>query len=596
MQQTSQDIEFDTKSNVYYVRGQSWAVGHSYTLHSILGEGSFSCVCSATSKITQQKVALKRIPDVLSSTENAKRVLRELCILRRLSHPYIISLKHAFVLPSDTGVWKLRNGELVPCSIDLYLAMEYGAGGDLHNLRGQMSEQDVKRLMWQILTAVEYLHSQNVWHRDLKSANILLNVEDGQRVCKIADFGSARSAASHPVHRESGLICSHRRDLSCQSMELPSTCFESIEEQSLTQSVCTPCYRAPEVVMSRGGYTSALDMWSIGCIFAELLQRVYYVGGASTPQLKVSPLFCITGWPKTPSTGDWYEAGPSNAMTRTELEALFAVIGTPAWACIASVQSPEWRQYLRNLPLRAGTLHRRFGHAGEVAVDLLSRMLTFDPSRRCSASEARHHEYFREYWLPTSDPDTDMLNSIAEHDPSVTNGVHYHEIEDPAKALEVLEEEMVEICNSQGGCDALQGLLVKECELLAETESQRLGASISGKYGSITNTLARRCMQDAPSEFYKLLREGLVVDPNCDSNLTPESFGPGRLPHVADFMKADLDLEKHLAIGRQAEWTTSSGCGPNVQNTWGVSLLPPGVDEHTIDLELREVIRSQQLR
>lgn len=55
----------------------------------------------------------------------------------------------------------------------------------------------------------------------------------------------------------------------------------------LTHLVCTPCYRAPEVVMSRGGYTSALDMWSLGCIFAELLQRTVYPGSATTPQLRV---------------------------------------------------------------------------------------------------------------------------------------------------------------------------------------------------------------------------------------------------------------------------------------------------------------------
>ncbi len=55
----------------------------------------------------------------------------------------------------------------------------------------------------------------------------------------------------------------------------------------LTRVVCTPCYRAPEVVMSRGGYTSAIDMWSVGCVFGELLQRAIYIGHASTPQLQV---------------------------------------------------------------------------------------------------------------------------------------------------------------------------------------------------------------------------------------------------------------------------------------------------------------------
>jgi len=562
----------------------------------------------ATSKITNEQVALKRIPDVLQSTDNAKKVLRELCILRRLSHPYCISLKHAFVMPSDTGRWKFRNGELIPCSIDLYLAMEYAGGGDLHKLRGQLSEHDVRRLMWQILTAVEYLHSQHVWHRDLKTANVLLTVENGQRVCKIADFGSARSASSQPLHRESDLV-THQRQHTADG-DFLGVCPKdnSIENQSLTHRVCTPCYRAPEVVMSRGGYTSALDMWSVGCIFAELLQRLSYVGSAATPQLRVSPVFCITGFPKTPSSGDRYEAGPGNVTTRTELEALFQVIGTPAWACIEAVDSTAWKKYLRNLPLKAGTLHRRFGYAGEVAVDLLTRLLTFDPSRRCSAREAMFHEYFKQYWAPLKDDlspsdegeltsTSSLFDTMDEMDLDDTQGdVRYHEIENPARALKVLEEEMLQICTDSTGCEELQSLLVKECEMLAQSQSRKLGTHMSGKYESVTNALARKCMREGPSDFVNLLREGLEEDPNSDKTMKPDSLGIGRLPHVADFSKACLDVEKHLAVGRQQEWTPVSGCGPVTINFWGVSLVPPGFDEATADPKMRQVIQNQQQR
>lgn len=489
--------------------------------------------------------------------------------------------------------------------------MEYAGSGDLHKLRGQLSEHDVRRLMWQILTAVEYLHTHDVWHRDLKTANVLLTVENGQRICKIADFGSARSACSHPHHREADLALHQRqRQHSIESGMDVRYCDPScIERQALTRSVCTPCYRAPEVVMSRGGYTSALDMWSVGCIFAELLQRLSYVGSAATPQLKVSPVFCITGFPKTPSSGDHYEAGPGNATTRTELEALFQVIGTPAWACIEAVDSRAWRRYLRNLPLKAGRLHRRFGYAGEVAVDLLTRLLTFDPSRRCSAREAMLHEYFKQYWTPLKDDASpsdegeiettvspfEDVDEMDADDPDA-RAARYHEISNPARALKVLEEEMVQICSGSKGCDELQSLLVKECELLAQSQSLKLGTEMSGKYGSVINALARKCMREGPSEFAKLLSEGLVEDPNCDKSMKPESFAPGRLPHVADFSKAYLDVEKHLAVGRQQEWTPTSGCGPVTVNYWGVSLVPPGIDEATMDPEMRKIIRSQQLR
>lgn len=131
------------------------------------------------------KVALKRIPNVLQSENNAKKVLRELCILRRITHPNIISIKHAFVMPSDNGPWKYINGKFEPCSIDLYLALEYCVGGDFSKLIGQLTENEVRDLMFQLLTAIDYLHTQNIWHRDLKSANILLTIESGEKIVKV---------------------------------------------------------------------------------------------------------------------------------------------------------------------------------------------------------------------------------------------------------------------------------------------------------------------------------------------------------------------------------------------------------------------------
>eukprot|EP01025_Chloroclados_australasicus_P011969 TRINITY_DN15414_c0_g1_i1.p1 TRINITY_DN15414_c0_g1~~TRINITY_DN15414_c0_g1_i1.p1 ORF type:complete len:213 (+),score=21.57 TRINITY_DN15414_c0_g1_i1:178-816(+) len=182
------------EKGVYIVRGQQWVVGERYTLIKTLGEGSFSQVCLAKDNLLGQQVALKRIGDVLYSADYAKRVLREICIMRRVRHPNMIVLKDAFVRPATTGKLKFQGGKLVPTSIDLYLALEYANGGDLFHLKGQLSEQDVKHMLWQLTNAMRFLHDQHVWHRDLKSANVLISIEDGIRVLKIADFGSARSA------------------------------------------------------------------------------------------------------------------------------------------------------------------------------------------------------------------------------------------------------------------------------------------------------------------------------------------------------------------------------------------------------------------
>ncbi|KIZ01795.1 hypothetical protein MNEG_6170 [Monoraphidium neglectum] len=118
-------IKAGEEPGVYYVSGSTWSVGNRYSLLKQLGEGSFSQVCLAVDKETQEKVAVKRIPNVLDSLENAKRVLREVCILRRMDHPGIISLKDVFLRPASSGRFVYRKGQLVPTSLDLYLALEY---------------------------------------------------------------------------------------------------------------------------------------------------------------------------------------------------------------------------------------------------------------------------------------------------------------------------------------------------------------------------------------------------------------------------------------------------------------------------------------
>ncbi|KAF6262194.1 hypothetical protein COO60DRAFT_1699466 [Scenedesmus sp. NREL 46B-D3] len=399
------------------------------------------------------QVALKRIPDVLLNSENAKRVLREVCILRRLQHPHIIGLKDVFLKPSSTGRYIL----------DLYLALEFCDQGDLYHMRGQLSECEVRAIMLQLLTAVQYLHRNGVWHRDIKSANILMTYTNGVRHVKLADLGSARSTLlekqlqqgaagaerhaggsrgssrwqqlQHSCDGSSGQVQQqqerHLEHVRQDSMSLQgshdlaqqqqggsskadeqgrhgssgsgrlrpdgqpvhhsdSFCAEGGNASAseiyarpvagggggfkapLTRMVCTPCYRAPEVVMSRGGYTEAIDMWGCGCVFGELLQRVAWLGKATTPQLQVGPVFAIHGMPVTPVEGEHY-AGPGSSVTRTELSALFAVIGTPSWRCIEGVDNPAWRRYLAKMPPRAPSLFRGFGSAGEVA-DLLPAM------------------------------------------------------------------------------------------------------------------------------------------------------------------------------------------------------------------------------
>jgi len=396
------------------------------------------------------------------------------------------------------------DGRLVNCSIDLYIAMEFAEGGDLFHMRGQLAPAEVTSLLWQLLQAVQYMHSLHIWHRDIKSQNAFVHWESGVRVVKLGDFGSARSALLYELERDTNpaigkdiygnvstlhgnntkLQSDHHQqprhdnsneeqrrwrhlsversfkdmDEAMQTEDLyailgdTSTDMDSVapaasdedlstwnnedtvgqsqqniekerqrhvlqtQQQNqyqglvvtmahskssqgrgfkapLTRVVATPCYRAPEVVMSRGGYSSALDMWGIGCIFGELLQRVAYIGSASNPNLAVGPLFALRCFPKTPETGETF-GRPECAGTRRELQALFDVVGTPSWRDAAAVEMQEWRRYLERLPGKAPTLYRRFKPAGEVAIHLLTRLLDFDPKGRAACEEALAHEFF----------------------------------------------------------------------------------------------------------------------------------------------------------------------------------------------------------
>jgi len=173
-------------------------VGDRYDLIRLLGCGSFSSVCLAVDRQTGEQVALKRVADVLSSPEAARKTLREVCILRRLTaHPCVIRLLDAFVRPSTAGPRALspRTGELEPLSVDVFLALEPATDGDLFSLRGHVSAATARLLVGQLASALEYLHANGVWHRDLKSSNVLLFRDGGGKlVAKLADFGSARSA------------------------------------------------------------------------------------------------------------------------------------------------------------------------------------------------------------------------------------------------------------------------------------------------------------------------------------------------------------------------------------------------------------------
>ena len=164
---------------------------------------------------------------------------------------------------------------------------------------------------------------------------------------------------------------------------------------NLTGVVATPCYRAPEVVMNSGvgAYTAAVDIWSLGCIFAELLRREMHSAGALNKKLQVQPLFQFDDEFVVFQTPKTYEQIESDDSRRSmQLDKYFDTIGTPGWFDIESLPAEKWRRYLSKMTGRAGMLHQIF--SGMRPSDLLQHARV-RPETPTDVWEIAHHAYFQ---------------------------------------------------------------------------------------------------------------------------------------------------------------------------------------------------------
>ncbi|XP_010470363.1 PREDICTED: probable serine/threonine-protein kinase At1g54610 isoform X2 [Camelina sativa] len=190
-----------------------------------IGQGTYSNVYKAKDMLTGKIVALKKVRFDNLEPESVKFMAREILVLRRLDHPNVVKLE---------GLVTSR----MSCS--LYLVFQY-MDHDLAGLASspvvKFSEPEVKCLMRQLISGMEHCHSRGVLHRDIKGSNLL--IDDGG-VLKIADFGLA-------------------------------TIFDPNHKRPMTSRVVTLWYRAPELLLGATDYGVAIDLWSAGCILAELL-------------------------------------------------------------------------------------------------------------------------------------------------------------------------------------------------------------------------------------------------------------------------------------------------------------------------------------
>ena len=322
------------RSNTFIVCGYEYEVDARYTMVKPIGKGAYGVVCSAHDTRTKEIVAIKKIAGAFDNSIDAKRTLREIRLLRHLRHENVIAVKDVLP-PSDPSRFN-----------DVYVAYEL-MDTDLHQIirSGQpLSDDHCQYFVYQLLRGLKYVHSANILHRDLKPSNLLLNANCDLKIC---DFGLARTINNTAHVANNG----------------NNNGGGDEDHMHMTEYVVTRWYRAPELLLSCKNYTTSIDMWSVGCILAELLGRKPLFPGKDY----VDQLHLITSAIGSP--------------TKEELD---------SFAC-----SEKAKNYVLSLPPRArADFSQMYPSANPLAVDLIERTLVMDPSKRISVEEALAHPYF----------------------------------------------------------------------------------------------------------------------------------------------------------------------------------------------------------
>ncbi|WRT69361.1 uncharacterized protein IL334_006345 [Kwoniella shivajii] len=340
-QGAGQPQERTTKGNSASApRKVKFNVGHTYHVLDVIGEGAYGVVASAVHRPSGTKVAIKKIAP-FDHSMFALRTLRELKLLKYFAEEgvseNIISVLD-IIRPASYDSFK-----------EVYLVQEL-LETDLHRvIRTQdLSDDHCQYFLYQTCRALKALHSAEIIHRDLKPSNLLLNANCDLKVC---DFGLARSTQT----------------------SLP----DGANQGFMTEYVATRWYRAPEVMLSFRMYTKSIDVWSVGCILAEML----------------------SGKPLFPGR-DYHH----------QLSLILDVLGTPTIEEFQAITSKRSKEYVRTLQFRKQrTFQSLYPNASPAAIDFLSKTLTFDPKKRFTVEQCLSHPYLDAYHDPEDEPSAKPL-------------------------------------------------------------------------------------------------------------------------------------------------------------------------------------------
>ena len=376
----------------FTIAGSEFIVDERYEYIKQIGVGAYGVVISCYDKKTNRNVAIKKVGNAFEDLIDAKRIVREIKLLRYFKHDNIVSLIDIQKPPGRTGFE------------DIYIITDL-METDLHRViysRQELTDDHIQYFIYQILRGVVYMHSANIIHRDLKPANILANKNCDLKIC---DLGLGRAEVyeyDEMELREKQNKTKKKpkktkktedkdkkdkkdkdnkdkkdkkdKDKNKDNKDKDNVEEEEEEEPDLTEYVITRWYRAPEVILCPSHYSKAVDIWSVGCIFAELLGR--------------QPLF----------PGDHY---------LDQIQKIVAVTGTPKMEDLDFIKKKEAKEFFLKLVKRTKlTWSSLFPNANPIALDLLEKMLTFNPKKRYTVDQCLSHPYFEGLHDPEQEPIT----------------------------------------------------------------------------------------------------------------------------------------------------------------------------------------------
>ncbi|XP_020218831.1 protein IMPAIRED IN BABA-INDUCED STERILITY 1 isoform X1 [Cajanus cajan] len=279
-----------------------------------IGQGTYSSVFQAREIETGRMVALKKVRFDKFQAESVRFMAREILILRTLDHPNVMKLEGIIASQQSNSIYLV------------FEYMEHDLAGLLASPDIKFTDSQIKCYMRQLLSGIEHCHLQGIMHRDIKASNILVNNEG---ILKIADFGLANTLSPN-------------------------------SKQPLTSRVVTLWYRPPELLMGSTNYGVSVDLWSVGCVFAELFLGKPILKGRNEVE-QLHKIFKLCGSP------------PDEFWKKSKLP--LATMFKPQ----TKYESSLWER-CRGFPV--------------TAVNLLETLLSIDPAKRGTASSALMSEYF----------------------------------------------------------------------------------------------------------------------------------------------------------------------------------------------------------